>query len=129
MPEIESAAELLLVNTAVWGALGVPTPGTVKVRPAGFNCGKGMRGTMACPQRAASTVLQALTLTVCTLVIVAGAVYRPLALIAPTCGVIDQVTEVNGLPVTVAVNGCVVPAVKAAVGGVTVTVICTGLTE
>ena len=49
-----------------------------------------------------SAALVVFTVTVWELVIEAGAVYRPAALILPTAGLIDQVTAVLHVPVTVA---------------------------
>ena len=49
-----------------------------------------------------SAALVAFTVTVWELVIEAGAVYRPEALMLPTAGLIDHVTAVLLVPVTVA---------------------------
>lgn len=54
-----------------------------------------------------SPTLVAITKTVCPPVIDAGAVYNPEALTDPTDGLIDHVTEVLPIPVTVAVNCCI----------------------
>jgi hypothetical protein len=67
--------------------------------------------------------LVAVIVTVCCVVTLDGAVYRPELLIvpAPVAGLIDHVTAVFVLPTTVAVNCCVPPAVTVAVAGETVT--------
>jgi hypothetical protein len=51
----------------------------------------------------------------------AGAVYKPVALIvpAPVAGATDHVTEALLVPVTAAVNCCVPPPFKLTVAGVT----------
>jgi hypothetical protein len=49
-----------------------------------------------------SAALVAVTVTVLELAIEAGAVYRPDALMLPTAGLIDHVTAVLLVPVTVA---------------------------
>jgi hypothetical protein len=67
--------------------------------------------------------LVAVIVTVCGVVTVAGAVYNPDELIvpAPVAGLIDQVTLVFVLPVTVAVNCCVPPAFTFVEAGETLT--------
>jgi hypothetical protein len=52
-----------------------------------------------------SATLLAVTVTVCDVRILDGAVYRPAEEIVPTEGMIDQVTAVLLFPETVAVNG------------------------
>jgi hypothetical protein len=54
-----------------------------------------------------SATLVAVTVTVWELVIEPGAVYRPAALMLPTTGLIDHVTAVLLVPVTVAAKLCV----------------------
>ena len=51
-----------------------------------------------------SAALVAVTVTVCGLLSVAGAVYRPPLEIVPTAGLTDHVTAVFVVPVTAAVN-------------------------
>jgi hypothetical protein len=51
-----------------------------------------------------ATTLCAVTVTVCELRILAGAVYRPAEEMAPAEGLMDQVTAVLPLPNTIAVN-------------------------
>jgi hypothetical protein len=63
-----------------------------------------------------SATLVAVIVTDCAELITEGAVYNPLARL-PTDGVIDQVTEVFALPVTVAVNCLLWDGVRVAVGG------------
>src|SRR5690242_21745354 len=72
----------------------------------------GVSVTVAVPLLLASAWLVAMTVTVCCVVIVAGAVYSPPALMLPAFGLIDHVTAVFALPVTVAVNCCVCPALR-----------------
>src|SRR6185503_754806 len=82
----------------------------------------GCRITVAFADLVKSAWLVAVTVTVCVAGIVVGAVYRPLAEIDPTLlGVIDQVTAVLPVPVTVALNCCVWEANALAVAGVTFT--------
>ena len=71
-----------------------------------------------------SATLVAFTVTVWELVIEAGAVYRPAAVMLPATGLIDHVTAVLPLLVTVAVKLWVWDCVKVALAGATVT--CTG---
>jgi hypothetical protein len=54
-----------------------------------------------------SETLWAVTITVCGVRILAGAVYRPAEEIVPTDGLIDQVTAVLLVPKTVGANCCV----------------------
>jgi hypothetical protein len=61
----------------------------------------------------------ALTCTGCCELIELGAVYRPEAESVPMLGLIDQVTAVFEVPLTVAVNCWVPPAGRLAVPGVT----------
>src|SRR4051794_26833374 len=77
--------------------------------------------TVAVPVLVLSAWLVAVTVTVCWVVMLAGAVYRPVLLMLPTFGPIDQVTAVLALPVTVAVNCWVCPAFSVAVAGATET--------
>ena len=65
--------------------------------------------TLADPDLVGSAMLVAVTVTVCTLLIVAGAVYRPDDETLPTLGLIDHVTDVFEAFCTVEVNGCVCP--------------------
>jgi hypothetical protein len=70
-----------------------------------------------------SAALWAVTVTVCDVRILDGAVYRPAEEIVPTDGLIDQVTAVLLVPKTVAVNGCVPAGAKLTVDGLRDTVI------
>jgi hypothetical protein len=70
-----------------------------------------------------SATLRAVTVTVCDVGILDGAVYRPAEEIVPTEGLIDQVTAVLLAPKTVAVNGCVPEGVRLTVDGLRDTVI------
>ena len=69
-----------------------------------------------------SATLVAVTVTVCDVRILDGAVYRPAEEIVPTDGLIDQVTEVLLAPKTVAVNGCVPEDARLTVDGLRDTV-------
>jgi hypothetical protein len=60
--------------------------------------------TVALPDLVASATPVAVTVTAWELVMLAGAVYSPVAEMLPTLGLIDQVTAVLVVPVTVAVN-------------------------
>jgi hypothetical protein len=63
-----------------------------------------------------SATLVAVTVTMCVRSI-AAAVYKPLAEIVPNAGLIDHVTLVLLLPLTAAVNCCVLGAARVAIGG------------
>ena len=73
-----------------------------------------------------SATLWAVTVTVCDVRILDGAVYRPAKEIVPTDGLIDQVTAVLLAPETVAVNGCVPEGARLTVDGLRDTVIAWG---
>jgi uncharacterized membrane protein len=60
--------------------------------------------TLAVAFLVVSATLVAVTVTVCGLPSVAGAVYRPPLEIVPTAGLIDHVTPAFAVPPTVAVN-------------------------
>jgi hypothetical protein len=66
--------------------------------------------------------LAAVTVTVCAVATLDGAVYRPVEEIVPTDGLIDQVTPVLLAPETVAVSCCVLDGVKPTAEGLTDTV-------
>ena len=64
-------------------------------------------GTIVTPALAyflVSAALVAIMVTVCGLLSVAGAEYRPLLEIVPTAGLTDHVTAVFAVPVTATVN-------------------------
>ena len=67
-------------------------------------CTEGTMVMLAVAVLLVSAALVALTVTVCGLLSVAGAVYRPPLEIVPTAGLTDHVTAVFVVPVTVAVN-------------------------
>ena len=68
----------------------------------------GINETVAEADFVGSAWLVAVTVTVCCDVMLAGAVYKPVALTLPTpLGLIDQVTVELVVLVTVAVNCCV----------------------
>jgi hypothetical protein len=64
-----------------------------------------------------SATLRAVTVTVCPVRILDGAVYRPAEEIVPTDGLIDQVTAVLLAPESVGVNCCVPEGVKLTLDG------------
>ena len=67
-------------------------------------CTGGTTVTLAVAFLLVSATLVAVTVTVCGLVSVAGAEYRPPLEIVPTAGLTDHVTAVFVVPVTAAVN-------------------------
>ena len=67
-----------------------------------------------------SATLVAVMVTDCAVLITEGAVYKPFDKF-PSEGVMDQVTEVLELPVTVAVNCLLCDAVRVALEGLTPT--------
>ena len=69
--------------------------------------------TLALVDLVGSATLWAVTVTVCDVGILKGAVYRPAEEIVPTDGLMDQVTAVLLVPKTVAVNCCVPEGAKA----------------
>jgi hypothetical protein len=69
-----------------------------------------------------SATLRAITVTVCDVGILDGAVYRPTEEIVPTEGLIDQVTAVLLVPKTVGVNCCVPEGAKLTLDGLRDTV-------
>ena len=77
---------------------------------------------MALADLVGSATLWAVTVTVCDVVILEGAVYRPAEEIVPTDGLIDHVTAVFLFPRTVAVNCRVPEVVKLTVDGLRETV-------
>jgi len=66
-----------------------------------------------------SAALVAVTVTVCALLILEGAVYRPVLEIDPVGGFNDHETEVSLALLTVAANCCVCKALRFALPGVT----------
>ena len=67
-------------------------------------CTGGTTVTLAVAFLLVSATLVAVTVTVCGLPSVAGAVYRPPLEIVPTAGLTDHVTAVFVVPVTATVN-------------------------
>jgi hypothetical protein len=67
-------------------------------------CTEGTTVALAVAFLLVSATLVAVTVTVCGLLSVAGAVYRPPLEIVPTAGFTDHVTAVFVVPVTAAVN-------------------------
>jgi len=67
-------------------------------------CTGGTTVTLAVAVLLASAALVAVTVTVCGLPSVAGALYKPLLEMVPTAGLTDHVTAVFVVPVTAAVN-------------------------
>src|ERR1017187_5625755 len=80
------------------------------------------RETTAQADLVGSAALRAVAVTVCAVIILDGAVYRPAEEIVPTGGLIDQVTAALLVPKTVAVNGCVPEGAKLTVDGLRDTV-------
>ena len=80
------------------------------------------RVTEALADLVGSATLRAVSVTVCDVGILDGAVYRPAEEIVPTDGLIDQVTAVLLAPETVAVNGCVPEGARLTVDGLRNTV-------
>jgi hypothetical protein len=92
--------------------------GVTEMATGGFNV------IIAIPVLVVSAWLVAVTVTACCDAIVAGAVYRPAALMAPAlAGLIDHVTAEFAVPVTVAVNCCVCPGPSELLAGETATLI------
>jgi hypothetical protein len=81
-----------------------------------FRVGVG-RDTRAPADLVGSATLWAVTVTVCDVRILDGAVYRPAEEIVPTEGLIDQVTAVLLAPRTVGVNCCVPEGAKLTADG------------
>jgi hypothetical protein len=90
----------------------------------------GTRLIIALADLVESAALVAVIVTVWAVLMLAGAVYRPLPDSVPTAGLKLQETAVFVLPVTLAVNCFVCEAVKLAVSGVIPTLTAaTGVTE
>ena len=87
-----------------------------------FTTGGVCRETTPLADLVGSATLWAVTVTVCDVRILDGAVYRPAEEIVPTDGLIDQVTAVLLVPKTVAVNCCVPEGAKLTVDGLRDTV-------
>lgn len=66
-------------------------------------------------------VLAAFTDTICIEDTLPGAVYKPLDVIVPSCGLMVQVTAELGDPLTMAVNCCWFPCTTVIAAGVTAT--------
>ncbi len=75
---------------------------------------------MALADLETSATLVAVMVTTWRALITEGAVYEPFDRV-PTEGVMDHVTEVFALPVTIAVNSLLWEAVRVAVGGLRLT--------
>ena len=79
----------------------------------------GLKVTVAVPDLLESATLVAVIVIVCVELIVAGAVYRPLAESVPTEGLMLQVTAVLLVPVTADVNCCCPLTFRVKEGGAT----------
>src|SRR5664280_2052902 len=77
-----------------------------------FTTGGVCRETTPLADLVGSATLWAVTVTVCDVGILDGAVYRPAEEIVPTDGLIDQITAVVLVPRTVGVNCCVPEGAK-----------------
>jgi hypothetical protein len=82
--------------------------------------GLGVSVTLAVANLVESTTLDAVMVTFCALLIVAGAVYTPFTIV-PSAGLADQETAVLLVPVTVAAKVADLPAPSDAAAGPTVT--------
>ncbi|HLK05298.1 MAG TPA: hypothetical protein VKT53_12730 [Candidatus Acidoferrum sp.] len=108
---------LLTCTEGVFGLMATPTGGGA------------VTVTVAFPVLVVSACEVAVTVTVPPVGTFAGAVYRPVALIVPMLAapadglLICHVTAVFAVPVTVAVNCCVLPVCTLGIGGVTDTTI------
>ena len=100
-------------NCADWPPLNDTLVGDSETVIAG-----GTREMVAVADLVPSAALTAVTVTVWADVMVAGAVYRPFTIV-PVCGDRDHVTLVFVDPVTVAVNCCVWPSLRATDVGLT----------
>src|ERR1017187_5349885 len=100
VPVTETSVAALNWTPAVRGFVTTCVGGTVIVTVGGG----GARLTVALPDLVASATPVAVTVTAWELVMLAGAVYSPVAEMLPTLGLIDQVTAVLVVPVTVAMN-------------------------
>jgi hypothetical protein len=80
-------------------------------------CTGGVIDALAVAVLLESAALVTVTVTVCGLLSVVGAEYKPLLEIVPTAGLTDHVTAVLVVPVTAAVNCCVCPATRFAKPG------------
>jgi hypothetical protein len=101
------------VNVALWPSFNVTLAGD-KLRPTGVSV------TVAVALFVESTTLVAVTVTVCWLLMEAGAVYIPFAML-PTAGLRDQVTPALLVPVTAAEKFAEAPAPSDIAAGPTVT--------
>ena len=116
--EVFALPVTIAVNCAVFEAVRAALEGltpTLTPPPAG-----GVSVTVALADFVESATLVAVMVTSSGLLITEGAVYNPFDKL-PIEGVMDQVTEVFALPVTVAVNCVVCDAARVALGGFTPT--------
>jgi hypothetical protein len=89
------------VKVALWPPWSDALPGDKPMLT--FEGGGGVRVTVAVAVLVGSATLDAVTVTVCWLDIVAGAVYAPFTMV-PAAGLSDQVTAVLLVPVTEALK-------------------------
>src|ERR1700741_3810777 len=115
---------VLLVPVTV--AVNCCWPLAIRVADAGLtDTVTGLSVTVAVADFVESAALVAVTVIVCEVEIVPGAVYKPLAVSVPTDGFMLQFTAVLLFPVTFAWNCCLPLAIRVADAGLTDTV--TGL--
>ena len=99
LPVNPAIADMLVVCVVLPPRATVCEMGVADIEKFGLS----VRFATAVPFLVASMVLAAVTVTLCAAVTGFGAVYRPVALIVPTLGLIDQVTPLFTPPVTCAV--------------------------
>ena len=79
----------------------------------------GFKVTIAVADREGSATLVAVTVIACVLLMVAGAMYKPVLEMLPTAGSTDQVTSLLLVPVMVTVNCRLWPPYKIVPAGLT----------
>jgi hypothetical protein len=104
------------VNCCVWLAVSVALGGDTDT------VGAGKSVTFAVPDCVGSATLVAMTVTLCWLLTVPGAVLRPVLDTPPTLGLTDHVTAVLAVPFTAAANCAVWFGKRSAPAGRTWTV-------
>lgn len=105
--------ETVAVNCCVWPAVRLVAVGLTPIETA---C-DGSKVMVALADLVGSAVEVAVTVRVSSARSESGIEYRPEALSFPTCRLIDHVTPVCVVPVTVAVNCCVCPTSRLTVLG------------
>ena len=103
--------ESVAVKGCVWLSVTVAAAGEMLTATGGFSV------TVAVVDFVGSATLVAVTVTACTAVVFAGAVYRPVAEMVPSAGLTDHVTFVLLFHATFAMNCCVAEGRRVAVDG------------